>query len=117
MGNLYDEGIWQLPEMYDYAREAVIPKPNRPLPSPWTSIDRIMSYSRDGKATGLVTRVLQVARKQNRLAALHGEVQQALKTSPKWTGGEALLALLDAHRVPTPSSGRPSGWSARRWRA
>src|SRR5439155_9934440 len=66
MGNFYDDALWQLPELYDFAREAVIPKAEM-FPDPWQGSDYIVSYSQDGRVTGLYTRLLDVARKQNRL--------------------------------------------------
>ena len=96
MSNMYREEIWKIPEMYDYAVEAILPKPNQPLPTPWSGMDRVMSYSSGGQATGVLTRVVKAAEQQNRLKAFRDEVTKALKQSPDWIGGEALLALLDA---------------------
>lgn len=96
MGNLYDDSVWRLPEMYDYAREAVIPVDTQAQLAPWLSIDQIISYSGDGRVNGLLGRLITAASQQNKLGALRSEIETKLKTMPEWAGGKAILAIIDA---------------------
>jgi len=56
LSNFYDDAIWKMPEMYDYAREAIIPSAGSAVQNPWAGVDRIMSYSGDGTCTTLLDR-------------------------------------------------------------
>jgi hypothetical protein len=94
MANLDGEALWQLPEIYDYVREAVIPAAGKTSIAPWESVDHIYSWNGDGKVTGIVTRLLEGAAKQNKLDALAREVDEGLKRFPEWSGGRALKAVI-----------------------
>jgi tetratricopeptide (TPR) repeat protein len=94
LGQLYDDTIWRMPEMYGYVREAVLPAAGSTPLDPWASLGNINSYSGDGRATGVLTRVLEVAAQQNKTADLAAEVQQTLQKQPQWEAGKVLLALL-----------------------
>ncbi len=94
MGNLYQNQLWQMPEIYDYAREAVIPQTDEPLADPWRGTDQITSYTGDGRVNGVVTNMLEAARRQNRLRPLSREIEQVLSKHPEWHGGRALLAVI-----------------------
>ncbi|NOX57192.1 MAG: tetratricopeptide repeat protein, partial [Planctomycetes bacterium] len=96
LSGLYSDQIWQLPEMYELARRALLPKPEGPLSSPWIGMDRIMSYYGSGRISGLVTHAVQAAQSQGQLAEFTEEVRALLKKQPDWKGGEALLAVLEA---------------------
>jgi tetratricopeptide (TPR) repeat protein len=98
LGSLYDDQIWQLPEMLDYAREAVIPSPTQKHLSPWAGLDQITSWSGGGKVNGVANRLLEAASKQNKLEALQADVEKGLKDVPEWTGGKGLLAAIQARR-------------------
>src|SRR5439155_12945678 len=52
----------------------------------------------DGRTTGLFTRLLDMARRQNRLVSLGREVDEALQRHPSWTAGKALRVILDLQR-------------------
>ena len=54
-----------------------------------------MSYGGDGRVDGVLTRMLSIARKQQRLPELRAEVEAALAKRPDWVGGKALLAVID----------------------
>ena len=94
MSRLYNDQLWQLPEIYDYGRQALIPNGAVALANPWAGIDNITSYSQDGKVTGVLTRMLEVAAKQGKLDDLAKEAEQALVKVPGWIGGKALIAVL-----------------------
>lgn len=97
----YIQQVWELPEMYDYALAAVIPPANRVGTDPWAGLTRVMSYGHDGKATGVVNRLLSVAKKQGKTADLKERVTARVKEAPGWIGGRALLAVLDAREGKT----------------
>jgi tetratricopeptide (TPR) repeat protein len=92
--NLYDDSLWRLPEIYDYARQALIPREDSGGEvGEWAS--QIMSWGQDGRMDGLINRVLSVARRQQRLPELRAEVETALARRPDWSGGKALLGVID----------------------
>jgi tetratricopeptide (TPR) repeat protein len=94
LGNLYDPSIWRLPEMYDYAKQATIPRADTEA-DPWQAASEVINYGGEGRVDGVVTRLLAVARRQQRLPELRGEVAAALARRPDWTCGKALLAAID----------------------
>jgi tetratricopeptide (TPR) repeat protein len=94
LGRLYNEELWRLPEIYTFAKEAVIPREDSEA-DPWQAVTDISSYGQEGRVEGVVTRMMSIARKQQRLPELRAEVQAALDKRPDWTGGKALLAVID----------------------
>src|SRR5262249_32549697 len=94
ISSMYRDELWRLPEIYDYVQEAVIPGASQQQIDSWFAVDHIYSWSGDGKVTGVVNRLLEGATRQNKFAALKEEVQAALKRFPEWSGGKALLALI-----------------------
>ena len=91
---MYDDAVWRLPEIYAYAKEAVIPREDSEI-DPWQSATEILSWGGDGRLDGVLTRMLSIARKQQRLPELKIEVQAALAKRPDWIGGKALLAVIE----------------------
>jgi len=98
LGNMEGDTVWQLPEIYDNLREAVIPAPGRASIAPWEAIDQIQSYNGDGKVTGVVSRLLEGAAKQKKLDALEKEVDEGIRKFPEWSGGRALKAIILVRR-------------------
>ncbi len=94
LGQLYDDAIWRLPEIYTYAKEAVIPREDSDI-EPWGVATQTLSYGQDGRVDGVVTRMLSIARKQQRLPELREEVKAAMAKRPDWVGGKALLAVIE----------------------
>jgi tetratricopeptide (TPR) repeat protein len=94
LSQLYDENIWRLPEIYAYAKGAVIPREDSDF-EPWEAATQILSYGSEGRADGVITRLLSIARKQQRLPELKEEVRAALEKRPDWIGGKAILAILE----------------------
>jgi tetratricopeptide (TPR) repeat protein len=88
--------VWALPDLYQYTKEAVFPQDDGPA-EPWRGCDNFIGYS-DGRASGMVTRLLEVARRQNKLDVLARETQVVVSKRPEWAGGKALLAILDIQR-------------------
>ena len=98
LSSLYSDEIWNLPELYDYAREAVIPTPGRPVASPWAGLDSITMWGNNGTVTNTVTQLLAASTRQKKIDDLGAEVEEAVKRSPDWAGGKALLAILKGRR-------------------
>lgn len=94
LGQLYREEVWRIPEIYTFAKQGVIPREDSEL-DPWQSTSETMSYGQEGRVDGVITRLLSMARKQQRLPELRDEVSVALKTRPEWLAGKALLAILE----------------------
>ena len=50
--------FWQMPEMYDYARDVIIPKPTTFMPATqWTAFAQVISYGADGRMTSVVSQL------------------------------------------------------------
>jgi tetratricopeptide (TPR) repeat protein len=94
LGNLYDDAIWKMPELYGFVKQAVIPKEDSVMDE-WSAISQISSYGQNGQVTTVVSRLLSVARKQGRMPELRKEIEAALKKKPDWNAGKALLAVID----------------------
>ncbi|MDR3639221.1 MAG: DUF1583 domain-containing protein [Isosphaeraceae bacterium] len=102
--NLYQQDLWQLPEIYDYARQAVIPSAEQTQVVPWAGLDSIMSWQGDGKVDSVLSRLLEAATKQGKIGVLERDVEAALKRFPEWLGGKALHAVLDLRSGRTKSA-------------
>lgn len=94
LGRLYDESVWRLPEIYAYAKEAVIPREDSDI-DPWSSATEVVSWGQEGRMDGVLNRMMQIARKQQRLPELKAEVVAALARRPDWIGGKAVLAVIE----------------------
>ena len=89
-GYVRDDEIWQMPEMYDYAREALIPKPGdvRRRHCSGTRSTQVLSYGADGRIDTVVSRLLDLAASQGKLDELSAQVDAARKAMPHWTAGD-----------------------------
>jgi tetratricopeptide (TPR) repeat protein len=90
-------GVWQLPEIFDYLHQAVLPAEGDRLVNPWAAASAPIfgaAVVNDGRMQGLMTRLLDTAAAQNRLGPLAGEVDQALAKHPDWASGRVLRAAL-----------------------
>jgi tetratricopeptide (TPR) repeat protein len=98
LGFMERGNVSDMPEMYDYARQAILPLSEGPA-EPWRGCEEIMSYGgEDGRVTGLVTRFLEIAQRQNRTQDLRAEIEQLIQKKPEWSAGKALLAIFDLRR-------------------
>jgi tetratricopeptide (TPR) repeat protein len=98
LGNIYNDEIWRLPEIYDYVHQAVVPPEADRQPFNWSAFDVTRMWSGDGHVTTLVTRFLQLTVERSQLDAVTREVEQAVGQKPQWAPGKALLALLRLRR-------------------
>ena len=88
--------FWRMPEMYDYARLALIPdESSAPFneSTQWVAFRPTMTNS-NGSVTSIVSHLLDLAASQGKTDELAGEIEAALKKFPKWTAGRAVLAML-----------------------
>ena len=94
MSQFSNDRIWRLPEIYVFAKEGVIPREDSDI-DPWRSVSSIMNSGNDGRVDTVLTKMLSITRKQQRLPELRVEVANALAKRPDWTAGKALLAVID----------------------
>ncbi len=97
ISSVHRDEIWRLPDIFDLARQAVIPGgPGfRPADSWYLFVPEIARFP-----TGTVDqrppigRILDLAADRNRLDELGAEVESARKSNPDWPAGDALLAVI-----------------------
>ena len=91
-----NEQIWQMPEMYDYALDTVIPKPGTFVPlTQWNLLGQIISYNSDGRMNAIISRLLDLSASQGKLDDLLARVEAARKEIPGWKAGGIFKALID----------------------
>ncbi len=100
LSNLGNDTFWQMPEIYDYAREGIIPQSEASLAnSKWPGFGRIQSWgNQDGKIDTLMMRFLTMAGSKKKLNELFQEIEAAKKKLPQWEGATALLSLIELRR-------------------
>ena len=94
MGNFYRDQVFQLPEMFEYAKAGLLPTDDGPA-EPWHAVEDLTSYGGDGRIDGIVSRALNVARQQNRIVSLRQDIDGAVRKHPEWRAGKAILAIID----------------------
>jgi hypothetical protein len=92
------DGITEMPEMYDCAREVALPAADQTRVAPWSGIDQIILWMGEGKVLGYGNFLLEVATRQAKLGSLAEELRKAVARRPEWRGGQVLLALVKARR-------------------
>jgi tetratricopeptide (TPR) repeat protein len=98
IGQFVSDDLWKLPEIYNYAREALIPAPGQKVVARWAGLDAINSWSGGGEVNGVAEQLLGAAAKQNMLDALQREVSEAVDRNPDWSAGKVLLVMIRARR-------------------
>jgi tetratricopeptide (TPR) repeat protein len=94
LGNMYDPNMWRLPEIYAYAKQAIIPREDSDVDA-WQAATQYNSFGGEGRVEGILSRLMSIARRQQRLPELRAEVAAALAKRSDWTCGKALLAIID----------------------
>ncbi len=90
------DSIWQMSEIYDYAREAIIPR----KPSPASIVDwyPFLPLNRGANSTEIVppvaARLIDLAASRAQLDQLADEIASARQAMPAWTPGDVLLAMV-----------------------
>lgn len=99
LSNLNSDVLWNMPEIYDYARQGIIPTETSLVQTgAWTGFGNIQSWNSDGKMTTLLSRFLTMAAQSKKLDALATEVTEARGKLKNWQAGEPLLAMIDLRR-------------------
>ena len=90
------EEIWQMPEMYDYAREAIIPKTRSAATyNPWSPFAPGIGVGNPPQPLKPpILMIVDLAASLGKLQELVEEIQTTRKRLPEWTAGEAILALV-----------------------
>jgi tetratricopeptide (TPR) repeat protein len=88
LSNIYQDDIWQLPVMYQYVHDAVIPADAAAMSNPWAGLQ---DYN-------ILSRLVTTARSQNKLDPLYEEVLAKTNEIPNWHAGQAVLAVIEAQR-------------------
>ena len=95
--------IWELPEMFEHAREVIVPKVQTVAPYvQWYCFEPATTLSSTGSVVHhekeivrpAVSRFLDVAAREDKLSALAGEIEVARKTMPYWKAADPLLAMV-----------------------
>ena len=99
LSNLNNDIFWQMPEIYDYARQGIIPTETSILQNAgWPGFGQIQNWNGEGKITTLMNRFLTIAATNKKFDELTKEIEATQKKVKKWDGGTALLALIDLRR-------------------
>ena len=100
LSSLNNEIFWEMPEIYDYAREGIIPQSEASLANTkWPGFGSIHNWgNQDGKIDTLMTRFLTLAGSKKKLEELAQQVETTRKKLPQWEAATALLALIDLRR-------------------
>jgi tetratricopeptide (TPR) repeat protein len=99
LSNLNSDVFWNMPEIYDYARQGIIPtETSLAQTGAWTGFGNIQSWNNEGKMTTLLSRILAMAAQSKKLDALATEVAEARGKLKNWQAGEPLLAMIDLRR-------------------
>ncbi|HLQ46541.1 MAG TPA: tetratricopeptide repeat protein, partial [Planctomycetaceae bacterium] len=85
--------VWQQEEMWDLAREFVLPASDRQAVATWSGVD-VMRLSNGRDIEGLMLRLLDLAQEQKKLDELARDTEASLKKHPGWLGGRALLGMI-----------------------
>ena len=99
LSNMNHDVFWQMPEIYDYARQGIIPtETSIQQNAGWPGFGQIQSWGSEGKITTLMNRFLTIATTNKKLDELTTEIEVAQQKVKRWEGAKALLALIDLRR-------------------
>src|SRR5262249_50492346 len=59
LGRIRNEELWKTPEIYQFAKDAIIPREDSEI-DPWQAAMDYNSYSQDGRMEGILTRLLGI---------------------------------------------------------
>lgn len=96
LDNLYDRGIWELPEIYEFGKQALVPKTTDVESDPWFGLSQIRSYNSDGRTNSVFSHVLEAAATRNDLPKLRESLSAAVAANPGWKAGTLMIAAVDA---------------------
>ncbi|MCX7420659.1 MAG: tetratricopeptide repeat protein [Planctomycetia bacterium] len=85
--------VWQQEEMWELAREVVLPAADRQAVANWSGVD-VLRLDNGRNIEGLMPRLLDLAQGQKKLDELARDTEAALTKHPGWLGGRALLGMV-----------------------
>jgi tetratricopeptide (TPR) repeat protein len=94
--SFYNDDAWELPELYELGKQALIPRPAEVQSDRWIGLSQINSYSSDGTAYSVFGRVVKAAAKKNDLPKLREDLAKGIEAQPAWKAGPLMLATIDA---------------------
>src|SRR5437763_16899534 len=95
MSSFNDSQAWSNPEIFDFAKQAVIPTADTARQSPWYGIGDVMYFGGEGKVHTVLMNLLEAGTKNNELPAVRELVAKAVGEMKEWRGGPAVLAMID----------------------
>ena len=100
LSRLNNDVFWQMPEIFDYAKQGIIPQSEASIANgSWLGFGQIQNWgNQDGKIVTLITRILSLASSKKKLDELTQEIEAAQKKVPQWEAAPTLLALIDLRR-------------------
>ncbi|MCP4853959.1 MAG: tetratricopeptide repeat protein [Fuerstiella sp.] len=97
LSNIRDQSIWELPLMFDYVREGMVPKNIQQVTAnPWQGIADAMVHTTEGEITASFSRLSKALRDDEKLATFSEEVEAAVDRFETWYGGQLILCVLKA---------------------
>ena len=85
--------VWQQEEMWELARDVVLPAADRQAVATWSGVD-VLRLDNGRNIEGLMPRLLDLAQGQKKLDELARDTEAALTKHPGWLGGRALLGMV-----------------------
>ncbi|HIK94260.1 MAG TPA: hypothetical protein EYG03_20135 [Planctomycetes bacterium] len=97
LSNIRDQSIWELPLMFDYVREGMIPTTvQQTTANPWQGIADALVHNTDGTVTASFTRLSKAIGDDDKLQTFSDEVEAAVNRFETWYGGQLILCVLKA---------------------
>jgi tetratricopeptide (TPR) repeat protein len=97
LSNIRDQSIWELPVMFDYVREGMVPRTiQQATANPWQGIADALVYNANGTVTASFTRLSKALGDDDKLQTFSDEVEAAVNRFDTWSGGQLILCVLKA---------------------
>ncbi|MEO2019859.1 MAG: tetratricopeptide repeat protein, partial [Fuerstiella sp.] len=97
LSNIRDQSIWELPLMFDYVREGMIPATiQQATASPWQGIADGLVHNANGSVTASFSRLSKALGDGEKLSTFSNEVEAAVNRFETWYGGQLILCVLKA---------------------
>ena len=97
LSNIRDQSIWELPVMFDYVREGMVPRTiQQATANPWQGIADALVHNTSGTVTASFTRLSKALGNDEKLQTFSDEVEAAVNRFDTWYGGQLILCVLKA---------------------
>lgn len=94
--SIYQDDIWDVPEVFEMALQSVVPSRTETVTRPWQGLDQINSYNQNGRANSSISKVIESAKRLNKLDQLRKSISEREGGLADWPAGKLYLALIDA---------------------